>query len=288
MSYVNGKASFTINKLDPLQDTSNRYGNHAFMQSLARHGDLRMTHQGTDWQYEWRRTAQAILPFLLLGPGTAAQSIDFVRENGITLLVAARSAASARLHARLLDPTRFKSAKGLHTMTLDLDSPYDMITKLPEAIKAINDHVEQSCNSELPTDLYNVGGKVLVYCESGNERSATVVTAYLMVLYGLGAVEAMQIVQSQRFCIAIDDGLKNMLQTFEDILQANRDVARLSQQGQHLEPTVVDTEMLSRVRKRSHEIANESDEEMEDQIEDGDIGIEGRRTGQAPFQDAGS
>jgi hypothetical protein len=165
-----------------------------------------------------------------------------------------------------------------------------MITKLPRAIKAINDHLEQSCDSRLPTSLDDIPAKVLVFCESGNDRSAAVLTAYLMVLYGLGAVEAMQLVQSQRFCLAIEDGSKNMLQTFEDILKAKRDVAM----EQNLAVRLSQIEMRERysisgssrrVSKRRYDAANESDDAMEDgELDEGENQTEGR-LGQAPFQD---
>jgi len=115
-------------------------------------------------------------------------------------------------------------------------------------------------------------------------------TAYLMVLYGLGAVEAMQLVQSQRFCLAIEDGSKNMLQTFEDILKAKRDVAREQNLDVHLSQLEMQEHHsisggFRRVSKRRYESANELDEAMEEgEWDEGENETEGR-LGQAPFQD---
>ncbi len=229
---------------------------------------------------------------MLLGPGTAAQNVEFVQQQGITLMVAVRSAFAARMHARLLDPSKFRSAAGLKTLILDLESPYDMITKLPEAIKTINDHIEQSCKSVVPASLDEIPARVLVFCESGNDRSASVVTAYMMVLYGLNAIEAMQMVQSQRFCLAIEDGSKNMLQTFEDILRAKRDVAvnnNLSTQAPNEdENRPFGGASMRKLSKRTYDNAIHSDED----VDDGDLvavehDMEGR-SGQAPFQDRSS
>jgi serine/threonine/tyrosine-interacting protein len=290
LDYETGKPVFTLTNAAPHVDLSTEFGNPVFLRALVSNGAYHVKHLGLEWKYDQRRAAQKILPFLLLGPGAAAQDVNFVQTQGITLLVAVRSASAARLQARLLDPSKFASSAGLQTLTLDLDSPYDMITKLPRAIKTINDHLEQSCNSTLPTSLDDIPAKVLVFCESGNDRSAAVVTAYLMVLYGLGAVEAMQLVQSQRFCLAIEDGSKNMLQTFEDILQAKRDVAvehNLDLQLSHA-PMNQPNGMSSGSRKfskRSYDSANGSDEDMEDRESDeGENEMEGR-LGQAPFQD---
>jgi serine/threonine/tyrosine-interacting protein len=290
LDYTGGKPVFTLTNTAPHADTSGEFGNPIFIRALVSHGTYHVKHLGLEWTYDQRRAAQKILPFLLLGPGTAAQDVDFVRTEGITLLVAVRSASAARLQARLLDPSKFASSAGRQTLTLDLDSPYDMITKLPRAIKTINEHLEQSCNSKLPTSLDDIPAKVLVFCESGNDRSAAVVTAYLMVLYGLSAVEAMQLVQSQRFCLAIEDGSKNMLQTFEDILKAKRDVATERNRDLHLVQRETQEHHdifggFRRVNKRSYDRANESDEAMEDgELDDGENDAEGR-LGQAPFQD---
>jgi serine/threonine/tyrosine-interacting protein len=290
LDYETGKPVFTLNNIAPHVDGSTEFGNPVFLRALVSQGAYHVKHLGLEWKYDQRRAAQKILPFLLLGPGTAAQDVNFVRTQGITMLVAARSASAVRLQARLLDPSKFASSTGLETLTLDLDSPYDMITKLPPAIKAINDHLEQSCNLRLPTSLDDILAKVLVFCESGNDRSATVVTAYLMVLYGLGAVEAMQLVQSQRFCLAIEDGSKNMLQTFEDILKAKRDVAIEHELDIQLplapmqKPDAIFSGSTA-ARKRSYDIANESNEDMENhESVEGDEEVEGR-LGQAPFQD---
>ena len=290
LDYDSGKPVFTLSNAAPHVGGSTEFGSPVFLRALVSHGAYHVKHLGLEWKYNQRRAAQKILPFLLLGPGTAAQDLSFIRAQGITMLVAVRSASAVRLQARLLDPSKFASSTGLETLTLDLDSPYDMITKLPLAIKAINDHLEHRCNSKLPMSVHDIPGKVLVFCESGNDRSATVVTAYLMVVYGLGAVEAMQLVQSQRFCLAIEDGSKNMLQTFEDILKAKRDVALENDLDTQLSQALMqkpDTASSgsTTAKKRSYDSVNGSDEDMKDcESVEGDEEVEGR-LGQAPFQD---
>ena len=284
LEYTNGKPSFSLRALAPDGYGSDDYGNPIFLRALVDCGKISLEHRGLDWKYEQRRTAQKVLPFLLLGPGTTAQRVDFLRAAGITLLVAVRSAAAARTSSRLLDPTRSASILGIQSLTLDLDSPGDLINKLPRAIKAINDHLEQNCGSTQPRSANDIMGKVLIYCESGNERSATVVAAYLMVLYGIKAVEALQLVQSQRFCIAIDDAMKNMLQTFEGILQARRDVAENQtafQQSPGMERSLIER----KASKRNYDSSSDSNDEMQDSSCDGSSSEDRQRDGQAPFQD---
>ena len=171
-----------------------------------------------------RRTAQAILPFLLLGPSTVARDIEYVRDTAITMMISVRSAVAARAAPKYMDPSVFASSAGLTTITLDLDSPYDLITRLPQTIKAMNDHLEKNCTMGASGEIEHINSKILVFCESGNERSTALVAAYLMVFFGVDVVNAMQIIQSQRFCIAPEDSMKNMLTTFEDVLKAKREV----------------------------------------------------------------
>ena len=65
-----------------------------------------------------------------------------------------------------------------------------------------------------------------MFCESGNERSAGVVAAYLMETHvDVDFIKAMQLVQAQRFCANFDDALKRLLQGYWDILCAKREVA---------------------------------------------------------------
>lgn len=110
-------------------------------------------------------------------------------------------------------------------MTVDVDTPYELRSKLRPAIKAINDHLEGSCDKLPITSLDDIKGKVLVYCESGSERSPILVAAYLMVVYGLQATTAMQMIQAHRFCLSPEDSMKEMLFDLEVYLRAEREVA---------------------------------------------------------------
>jgi serine/threonine/tyrosine-interacting protein len=70
--------------------------------------------------------------------------------------------------------------------------------------------------------------RVLVFCESGNEKSAAVVAAYMMASFQeVDASTAMLAIQARRFCCSFgsyDTSFKNILVNYGDILQAQRDV----------------------------------------------------------------
>jgi serine/threonine/tyrosine-interacting protein len=272
-------------------------GNPIFMQSIRSLHKLELQHQMLSWKYEHRRHAQLILPFLFLGPSTVAQNADFVQSNGITFMVAVRSTFTIRKLPKYLDPTYFASAKGLDSAVIDLDTPYDLARNLRRIIKAMNDHLQKSCAQHPISSINDIRAKIIVFCESGNERSTVVVCAYLMVVYGLDAVSAIQVVQSQRFCIDVKDEMKNMLFDTESLLVAERQVAAAARAQEEvklamaLSPNSLDTPQLltlNKSSKRNLDEAYASDEEMEDSFEWSGPAYSNRRVGSAPFADVGS
>jgi serine/threonine/tyrosine-interacting protein len=252
---------------------SSEYGNPDFLQALRSSCNMTFGHRMLSWEYNMRRSAQPILPFLLLGPSTVARDIDYVRNTGITMMISVRSAVSARASPKYMDASTFPSSADLSTLTIDLDSPYDLITRLPQTIKVMNDHLEKTCAKGSSGKVEDIKGKILVFCESGNERSTALVAAYLMILFGVDVVSAMQIIQSQRFCIAPEDGMKNMLTTFEDVLTAKRQVT-MQNQG------VTDINKKKAKRNVDTMYADE-DEMMDDEFSSEDNGA---RRDWAPFQ----
>ena len=186
-----------------------------------------------EWKYEQRRMAQQILPFLYLGPMSAAKDRNFLMKEGITMVMAVRNTMSAQ--ARLLG-SKAAQELGIDTTMIDVAGNQELIAAFTRAIEAINSHLSsmyqqdqirrtQAAATGQP-HLQSTPGKVLVFCETGNERSATLVTAYVMAMYATDLVKAIQIVQAQRFAVAFDDSLRNLLLTYETILKAKRDVVQ--------------------------------------------------------------
>src|SRR5690606_10909804 len=48
-------------------------------------------------------------------------------------------------------------------------------------------------------------GRTLLYCETGNDRSAAAAVAYVMQVFEVDTVRAVQYVQSRRFCITFTE-----------------------------------------------------------------------------------
>lgn len=173
-----------------------------------------------EWAYERRRQAQMILPWLYLGPMVAAKDKKFLEREGITMVLAVRAQPNSMMGA--LTASRDVCAE---VSTIEVPSFYELITRFAETTTMINAHIARFREHSLRKTGQPTLGKALVFCESGNEKSAAVIAAYLMnMLTDFDHIKAMQVCQAQRFCVNFDDVLKNILQSYWDILQAQRSV----------------------------------------------------------------
>jgi serine/threonine/tyrosine-interacting protein len=203
-----------------------------------------------EWDYGMRREAQEVLSFLYLGPATAAKDREFLERQGITLLLSIRNKRSAA--ARLLSGEKVARELGIEADSIDVEDSRELIASFPRAIRRINDHLLAGTSSLQQA----TAPRVLVFCESGNSRSASVVVSYMMVMFNLGMEDALWTVQHRRFSIDVDDSLRYLLQSFETILAAKRDVIR-AQRMMPGEQLTVNSEPISRPqgqlsRKRSY------------------------------------
>ncbi|CAK7206435.1 hypothetical protein SEUCBS139899_009229 [Sporothrix eucalyptigena] len=175
--------------------------------------------QGYDWVYDMRREAQQILPYLYLGPSTAARDRTFLRRAGITKVIAIRDSRLAM--ARLLVVDYMAKEMGIESECIDIPDYSALLRVLPNAVQSINRHMLAA-----PTDENGVStGKVLVFCETGNVRSPPVVVAYIMSMYNMDFLDTLRYVHKRRFCVSLDEEYKHMLLSFSDLLNARRDVA---------------------------------------------------------------
>ncbi|KAF2014156.1 phosphatases II [Aaosphaeria arxii CBS 175.79] len=177
-----------------------------------------------DWSYEMRRKAQMIIPWLYLGPFTAAKDVNFLASAGITMALAVRTNSSSMNGA--METTRVVCQE---VASIEAPNYFALIPNFSKATRMINQHLAKVRLAGLQSTGEEALGRVLVFCESGNEKSAAVVAAYLMETMGdFDFVQAMQICQAQRFCVNFDDTIKTVLRSHWDILSAKRAVARSS------------------------------------------------------------
>lgn len=246
-----------------------------FLDSVAYH-NIVTQNALIEWTYERRREAQLILPYLYLGPMTAAKDEAWLKREGITCVLGVKQKGA--FEARLMSGALKKAENmGIEVQAVELGSNQDLIQCLPTTTGMIYNHVSRR--------LQNTGqlGKVLVVCESGNERSAGVVAAYLMETHDdLDHIKAMQLCQAQRFCANFDDNMKRLLQNYWDILCARRTVT--TGHDSHLQHNAQSAINGSTPGgKRSLECDADEDEEMGG-VDKDDIERFGGRTF-APFVD---
>lgn len=251
------------------------------------------------WRYEDRRKAQLILDFLYLGPLTVVRDRAWLQKEGITMLLAARDASMAQ--ARVMSLEKTAAELGIEAAYVDVAGRQELIRSFPAAVAKINDHLVRVYKSQArqitagasgePVTAIDPStfrrGKVLVFCETGNERSAAIVAAYVMTMYGKDAVGAIQFIVAQRFCANFDEEAKHLLRSYGDILVAKRMTARAhrpcaaEQQpaGMHENATLNPAAAVNQsCKKRGIE-----DTMMED--EQGEFSLDmGRYEDRAPFQ----
>ncbi|KAL8669603.1 MAG: hypothetical protein Q9168_005811 [Polycauliona sp. 1 TL-2023] len=238
-------------------------------------------HAMIDWKYEARRDAQEILPFLFLGPISAARDPSFLSQQGVTMLLAVRDIKV--VSARLLG-SKAALELDIPCATVDTSGNQELIGQFPRGIDIINSHMSDVRESTAPR-------KVLVFCETGNERSAAMVVAYLMAMYSMDFVKAIQLVHAQRFSVAFDDSLRDLLRTFDSMLRARRDVVR-QQRGSAVADSSLGSsgfpEMSRKPSKRTLDETREGDMDV-DTADTDDVMRFDMRGGAAPFfDDAGS
>ncbi|TGZ82698.1 phosphatases II, partial [Ascodesmis nigricans] len=151
-----------------------------------------------DWKYEQRREAQQLLPHLWLGPLSSLRQSDFLLTHNITQVINVRSHMSRGVG---IIP---KLPPGVTYNSVDSTSPHDLASKFPLAADIIDSHLLGA----LPPHLQLSGGITLLYCESGNDRSAAVATAYIMQHLDITAIQAIQYIQAKRFCVSLDEWAK--------------------------------------------------------------------------------
>lgn len=269
---------------DPSNFDRTGFRNTDFLKTVSTDNIIRDNNY-KDWKYEQRRTAQEVLPFLWLGPVAAARDTSFLQSHQITMVLAIRNIQSG-------DAIRLRSKAalqlGIEAKAIDVAGNHELISALLSGIEIINTHVsdlykKRQAETSLPSNTgFSPPGKVLVYCESGNELSAILVAAYLMAIYSIDLVKAIQVIQAQRFCAPFDDASKFLLRTFGDILQAQRDLLLATTGAPHKGTSGDRTHSMAIKAKGS----KRNLDKMYNEEEDGEMDIEWDETrkGYAPFQ----
>lgn len=175
------------------------------------------TRVADEWRFEDRRKAHAILDYLYLGPTSVVRDHAWLQKEGITMLLVARDISMVGM--RSLSIEKAVAELGLETTYVNLVNSQELIRNFPSSVNAINEHILRR-NTIAGLDPTAKPGKVLVVCETGSDRSAAVVAAYVMAMYDCDMIRSIQFVSSQRFCVSFDESIKYLLIAYEDLLKA--------------------------------------------------------------------
>ncbi|KAJ8263551.1 hypothetical protein COCON_G00160080 [Conger conger] len=143
-----------------------------------------------------------ILPFLFLGSAHHSSSRETLAKSGITAVLNVSSSC----------PNLFEDEFHYKTMRVEDNLAADIRARFPEAIDFID-------------SVKECGGRVLVHCQAGISRSATICLAYLIHSRRVPLDEAFDFVKQRRRVISPNLAFMGQLLQFEtDVLcfQANR------------------------------------------------------------------
>ncbi|RKU48961.1 hypothetical protein DL546_009437 [Coniochaeta pulveracea] len=179
------------------------------------------------WAWSKRHCAQRILDFLWLGPYSVVRDRDFIAREKFTMVFMVRDKKLA--DSGYMDVKNLSEKLGTAVDSVDVSSQAPLSSIFDSAVEKINSHcLDRHANQceYVVVDGKRYPGKVLVCCETGNDRSAVVVAAYLMKVYEATFIEATQFVLFARFCAMFTDDKRSMLKAYEDSLAAQRQVFR--------------------------------------------------------------
>lgn len=196
-----------------------RYGDPHLLYHLCINYPLSYGGGHRTWDYKHRREAQRVLRYLYLGPVTSARDEKFLRSAHITMAVSVRPLIVTNLQPGYMAPSRMNTLKDCETTTFDFDSTFTFTSNLASTMQTVTNHIERLTPSNKRPETK---ARILVFCDTGNERSITFIAAFLMIIYGISASTALDVIQSYRYSMSPSFETHLVLDTLQDILSAQR------------------------------------------------------------------
>ncbi|OAR00110.1 hypothetical protein LLEC1_06791 [Akanthomyces lecanii] len=184
------------------------------------------------WMYEQRRGLQPVLDYISIGPTSGIRDHDYLRQNSISMIMVIRDGRMANMPALSVTKACEKFQIEASFVNVDIENPLNLIRELPEIIFKLNSHMINLHNQSKAEEGVPRAGHILVTCDSGNDRSAAVVAAYIMAVYGASIHKTAQFLHRRRFSCSFDEETKRMLQTWEELLLAQAAVGGDQQNAQ--------------------------------------------------------
>jgi serine/threonine/tyrosine-interacting protein len=171
------------------------------------------------WKYGDRYHAQQVVDHVWIGPMSVVRNQQFLVDNNIRVLISLLSPQINQFTSRRV----YEQSSEFKWITVSLAEDPSTSNQLAvaqfEKIVALIDEAQHA------------GIDSLIFCETGNEKSASALAAYLIYSRDMSAVEALQCVQAHRFCIVPNNTATFHLQTFEDLCRSFRQSLAVSSAG---------------------------------------------------------
>lgn len=228
---------------------------------VARGRPQKATDNAATWNYEMRRGAQQILDYMCIGPTSVLRDHAHLKQHGITMIVLVRDAMMGTGPAPSLD--KACQACGIDSYHVNVESLHQLIHNLPDIIHHLNDHMVRVHRHSLAESGTPRVGNILVACNTGNDRSAALVAAYIMAVFGASMHKVVQFIMVQRFCCTFDEDVKRMLQTWQDLLRATAAVSanNLAMEQQSPPPRPKQTHSKRRIDDALRDVDVEMDDD---------------------------
>jgi len=236
---------------------------------ITQNADLQAYNASVFWEYPMRHTAQKVTPWLYIGPRSIIkEKKDFVKEEGITKIVMVHESGLTRLMEGFARNTS-QSLGGVECSCIVADSAVHLIRQFPDIFQNINAHLVRVYQDQAVAGVDGADikrGKVLVVCQTGNDRANVVAAAYLMATYSCDMAEAVQFVCMNRFCCDFNEESKRALLSWGDIIRARSAVRNARINAAVAEPQLNLSASVTRGKKRTIHETDAMEEERDDQV----------------------
>jgi protein-tyrosine phosphatase len=189
---------------------------------ITQNADLQAYNVSVYWDYPMRHDAQKVTPWLYVGPRSVIkEKRDFLEKEGITKIVILHESALTNLMGTFA--RNASQSLGIECDCVIADSALYLIRQFPDIFQNINAHLVKVYQDQAAAGVDGANikrGKVLVVCQTGNDRANVVAAAYLMATYSCDMAEAVQFVCMNRFCCDFNEDSKRALLSWGDIIGA--------------------------------------------------------------------
>ncbi|KOX78816.1 Dual specificity protein phosphatase 10 [Melipona quadrifasciata] len=163
--------------------------------------------------------ASRVLPFLYLGNGRDAADLQLLRALGATRVLNVTSQLPGYHEERGITYRQIPASDSGHqNLKQYFEEAFDFIVDLKRALETNRSFV-------FAEEARKAGSSVLVHCQAGVSRSATIAIAYIMRHKGLSMVEAYKLVKNARPIISPNLNFMGQLLELEQGLRASGGVA---------------------------------------------------------------